>query len=156
MRAWGAIRSSGVKAACALSPWAPHDTPFASKIDGHLPQSRGLFWNVFCKTGRSHNRKPFEYVRAGFAAHFDICFNVSRSYFRFGMPYQYIRTAHVGGGYATRSVKPVDQRRAAPRPQYVEWVKIAVAKTFALGGGLATSPTSGFALPHPDRSPVEC
>jgi hypothetical protein len=92
------------------------DTPFASKIDGHLPQSRGLFWNVFCKTGRSHNRKPFEYARAGFAAHFNISLDVSRSYFRFGMPYQYIRTAHVGGGCATRSVKPVDQRRAARRP----------------------------------------
>ena len=44
-----------------------------------------------------------------------------------------VRTAHVGSGYAARSVKPVDQRRAARRPQYVEWVKIAVAETFAFG-----------------------
>ena len=34
------------------------DTPFASKVDGHLPQSRGLFWNVFCKTGRSQPHCP--------------------------------------------------------------------------------------------------
>ena len=50
--------------------------PSRSKSGSHFRQSRGLFWHVFGKTGRSHNGKPFEYVRAGFAAHFDISLNV--------------------------------------------------------------------------------